>query len=76
MLTIPASSCGPASAYGWASARCRAAYIRNDQRAGGGINGRKINLIQDDDAYSFAEDGRAGGASLTPSFRAATVSLI
>ena len=29
----------------------------NDQ---GGVNGRKINLIQYDDAYSAAEDGRAG----------------
>src|SRR5262250_2722410 len=46
--TIPLS--GPASAYG-AIGRVQAAYIRmiNEQ---GGINGRKINLIQYDDAYS------------------------
>ncbi len=46
--TIPLS--GPASAYG-AIGRVQAAYIRmiNEQ---GGVNGRKINLIQYDDAYS------------------------
>src|SRR6201987_4228043 len=46
--TIPLS--GPASAYGGIG-KVQAAYIRmiNEQ---GGINGRKINLIQDDDAYS------------------------
>ncbi len=46
--TIPLS--GPASAYG-AIGKVQAAYIRmiNEQ---GGINGRKINLIQYDDAYS------------------------
>src|SRR5215831_18999116 len=46
--TIPLS--GPASAYG-AIGRVQAAYIRmiNEQ---GGINGRKINLIQYDDAYN------------------------
>ncbi|GGC65825.1 ABC transporter substrate-binding protein [Chelatococcus reniformis] len=46
--TIPLS--GPASAYGGIG-RVQAAYIRmiNDQ---GGINGRKINLIQYDDAYN------------------------
>src|SRR3954471_17852744 len=46
--TIPLS--GPASAYG-SIGKVQAAYIRmiNDQ---GGINGRKINLIQYDDAYS------------------------
>jgi len=46
--TIPLS--GPASAYGGIG-RVQAAYIRmiNEQ---GGVNGRKINLIQYDDAYS------------------------
>lgn len=46
--TIPLS--GPASAYG-AIGKVQAAYIRmiNEQ---GGVNGRKINLIQYDDAYS------------------------
>ncbi|WP_316189995.1 MULTISPECIES: ABC transporter substrate-binding protein [unclassified Bradyrhizobium] len=46
--TIPAS--GPASAYA-TIAKAQAAYIKmiNDQ---GGVNGRKINLIQYDDAYS------------------------
>ena len=41
---------GPASAYG-AIGRTEAAYFKmiNDQ---GGINGRKVNLIQYDDAYS------------------------
>jgi branched-chain amino acid transport system substrate-binding protein len=46
--TIPLS--GPASAYG-GTGKVQAAYIRmiNEQ---GGVNGRKINLIQYDDAYS------------------------
>jgi branched-chain amino acid transport system substrate-binding protein len=46
--TIPLS--GPASAYGGIG-KVQAAYIRmiNEQ---GGINGRKINLIQYDDSYS------------------------
>jgi branched-chain amino acid transport system substrate-binding protein len=46
--TIPLS--GPASAYG-AIGKVQAAFIRmiNEQ---GGINGRKVNLIQYDDAYS------------------------
>src|SRR3974390_1786055 len=46
--TIPLS--GPASAYGGIG-KVQAAYIRmiNEQ---GGIHGRKINLIQYDDAYS------------------------
>ena len=46
--TVPFS--GPASAYATIG-RTQAAYIKmiNDQ---GGINGRKINLIQYDDAYS------------------------
>jgi ABC-type branched-subunit amino acid transport system substrate-binding protein len=46
--TIPLS--GPASAYG-SIGKVQAAYIRmiNEQ---GGINGRKISLIQYDDAYS------------------------
>src|SRR3981081_2121579 len=46
--TIPLS--GPASAYG-SIGKVQAAYIRmiNDQ---GGLNGRKINLIQYDDAYN------------------------
>jgi branched-chain amino acid transport system substrate-binding protein len=46
--TIPLS--GPASAYG-SIGKVQAAYIRmiNDQ---GGVNGRKINLIQYDDAYN------------------------
>jgi len=46
--TIPLS--GPASAYG-SIGKVQAAYIRmiNEQ---GGINGRKINLIQYDDAYN------------------------
>jgi ABC-type branched-subunit amino acid transport system substrate-binding protein len=46
--TVPFS--GPASAYA-AIGKTQAAYIRmiNEQ---GGINGRKINLIQYDDAYS------------------------
>ncbi|HMF67906.1 MAG TPA: ABC transporter substrate-binding protein, partial [Phyllobacterium sp.] len=46
--TIPLS--GPASAYGGIG-KVQAAYVRmiNEQ---GGINGRKINLIQYDDGYS------------------------
>ncbi|MGC2782071.1 MAG: ABC transporter substrate-binding protein [Bradyrhizobium sp.] len=46
--TVPLS--GPASAYATIG-KAQAAYIRmiNDQ---GGVNGRKINLIQYDDAYS------------------------
>ncbi|MFT4097675.1 MAG: ABC transporter substrate-binding protein [Rhodoblastus sp.] len=46
--TIPLS--GPASAYGGIG-KVQAAYVRmiNEQ---GGINGRKINLIQYDDAYN------------------------
>jgi len=46
--TVPFS--GPASAYATIG-KAQAAYIRmvNDQ---GGVNGRKINLIQYDDAYS------------------------
>ncbi|HVX79133.1 MAG TPA: ABC transporter substrate-binding protein [Bradyrhizobium sp.] len=46
--TVPFS--GPASAYA-SIGRTQAAYIKmiNDQ---GGVNGRKINLIQYDDAYS------------------------
>src|SRR5499427_1758530 len=46
--TIPLS--GPASAYG-SIGKVQAAYFRmiNEQ---GGVNGRKINLIQYDDAYS------------------------
>ncbi len=46
--TIPLS--GPASAYGGIG-KVQAAYLRmiNEQ---GGINGRKVNLIQYDDAYS------------------------
>ena len=46
--TIPLS--GPASAYG-AIGKVQAAYVRmiNEQ---GGVNGRKINLIQYDDAYN------------------------
>ena len=46
--TIPLS--GPASAYGTIG-KTQAAYIKmiNDQ---GGVNGRKINFIQYDDAYS------------------------
>jgi branched-chain amino acid transport system substrate-binding protein len=46
--TIPLS--GPASAYG-SIGKVQAAYIRmiNEQ---GGINGRKVNLIQYDDGYS------------------------
>ncbi|WP_244425393.1 ABC transporter substrate-binding protein [Bradyrhizobium sp. STM 3843] len=46
--TIPAS--GPASAYA-TIAKAQAAYMKmiNDQ---GGVNGRKVNLIQYDDAYS------------------------
>src|SRR6185312_11124796 len=46
--TVPFS--GPASAYAGIG-KTQAAYIRmiNDQ---GGVNGRKINLIQYDDAYS------------------------
>jgi branched-chain amino acid transport system substrate-binding protein len=46
--TIPLS--GPASAYGGIG-KVQAAYIRmiNEQ---GGINGRKVNLIQYDDAYN------------------------
>ncbi len=46
--TIPLS--GPASAYG-AIGKVQAAYIKmiNEQ---GGVNGRKINLIQYDDAYN------------------------
>src|SRR5499427_2291318 len=46
--TVPLS--GPASAYG-SIGKVQAAYIRmiNEQ---GGVNGRKINLIQYDDGYS------------------------
>src|SRR5436305_14183252 len=46
--TIPLS--GPASAYG-SIGKVQAAYIRmiNDQ---GGVGGRKLNLIQYDDAYN------------------------
>jgi len=46
--TVPFS--GPASAYA-AVGKAQAAYVKmiNDQ---GGVNGRKINLIQYDDAYS------------------------
>src|SRR5436853_4458234 len=46
--TIPLS--GPASAYG-SIGKVQAAYIRmiNEE---GGVNGRKINLIQYDDAYN------------------------
>src|SRR5471032_3538760 len=46
--TVPFS--GPASAYAGIG-KTQAAYLRmiNDQ---GGINGRKLNLIQYDDAYS------------------------
>ena len=42
--------CGPASAYA-TIAKAQAAYIKmvNDE---GGVNGRKINLVQYDDAYS------------------------
>src|SRR6201982_2911687 len=55
--TIPLS--GPASAYGGIG-KVQAAYIRmiNEQ---GGVNGRKINLIQYDDASSppkTVEQGR------------------
>src|SRR6201992_1927890 len=46
--TIPLS--GPASAYGGIG-RVQAAYVKMINE-GGGINGRKINLIQYDDAYS------------------------
>src|ERR1700760_3301800 len=46
--TIPLS--GPASAYGGIG-RVQAAYIRMINE-GGGIGGRKINLIQYDDGYS------------------------
>jgi ABC-type branched-subunit amino acid transport system substrate-binding protein len=46
--TIPLS--GPASAYG-SIGKVQAAYIRMINEAGG-VNGRKINLIQYDDAYS------------------------
>src|ERR1700736_1049489 len=46
--TIPLS--GPASAYG-SIGKAQAAYIRMINEAGG-INGRKVNLIQYDDAYS------------------------
>ena len=46
----PSPLSGPASAYG-SIGKVQAAYIRmiNDQ---GGVNGRKINLIQYDDAYT------------------------
>ena len=49
---------GPASSYGTIG-KAEAAYFRmlNDQ---GGVNGRKINFISYDDAYSSAENGRAG----------------
>src|SRR6201982_2566433 len=49
--TIPLS--GPASAYG-SVGKVQAAYIRmiNEQ---GGVNGRKINLIQYDDGYNPAK---------------------
>ena len=52
--TVPFS--GPASAYAGIG-KTQAAYLKmiNEQ---GGINGRKLNLIQYDDAYS--EGGRAG----------------
>ena len=46
--TIPLS--GPASAYG-AIGKVQAAYIRMINEKGG-VNGRKINLIQYDDAYN------------------------
>ncbi len=46
--TIPLS--GPASAYG-SIGKVQAAYIKMINE-GGGINGRKINLIQYDDAYN------------------------
>jgi len=46
--TIPLS--GPASAYG-SIGKVQAAYIRMINEKGG-VNGRKINLIQYDDAYS------------------------
>src|SRR5579863_3873294 len=46
--TIPLS--GPASAYG-SIGKVQAAYIRMINEKGG-INGRKINLIQYDDGYS------------------------
>ena len=48
---------GPASSYGTIG-KAESAYFRmlNDQ---GGVNGRKINFISYDDAYSPAEDGRA-----------------
>ena len=49
---------GPASAYG-VIGKTEEAYFKmiNDK---GGINGRKINFISYDDAYSAAEGGRAG----------------
>jgi len=66
--TVPFS--GPASAYATIG-KAQAAYMKmiNDQ---GGINGRKINLIQYDDAYSppkavagpQAGRGRRGAADL------------
>src|ERR1700742_5393043 len=46
--TIPLS--GPASAYGGIG-RVQAAYVRMINE-GGGVGGRKINLIQYDDGYS------------------------
>src|ERR1700748_2327345 len=46
--TIPLS--GPASAYG-SIGKVQAAYVRMINEAGG-VSGRKINLIQYDDAYS------------------------
>src|SRR6201982_3012143 len=51
--TIPLS--GPASAYG-SIGKVQAAYVRmvNEQ---GGVNGRKINYIQYDDAYSPPKAG-------------------
>ena len=49
---------GPASSYGTIG-KAEAAYFKmiNDQ---GGVNGRKINFISYDDAYTPAEDRRAG----------------
>jgi hypothetical protein len=49
---------GPASAYGTIG-KAQAAYF-NKINAEGGINGRKINFITYDDAYSPPEGRRAG----------------
>ena len=49
---------GPASAYG-VIGKTEAAYF-NKINAEGGINGRKISFISYDDAYTPAEDRRAG----------------